>query len=85
VAKRATYDLKPFNQSRLFFMSEPRSPKRTAERTVIVLLLVLLPLFPPLLGLWANDEGYWFTPYIIWGYMIVAAYLLQRYVSHDAV
>lgn len=52
---------------------------------MIVLLLVLLPLFPPLLGLWANDEGYWFTPYIIWGYMIVAAYLLQRYVSNDAV
>jgi len=66
-------------------MREPTSLNRIAELTVIVLLLVLLPLLSPLLELWASEEGCWFSPYIIWGAMIVAAYLLQRYVNRDAV
>ena len=61
------------------------TPNRFAERTVIVLLLVLLPLLSPLLELWTGDTAHWLTPYIIWGAMIVAAYLLQRYVDKDAV
>ena len=60
-------------------------PNRIVERTVIVLLLVLLPLLPPLLDLWTGERAYWFSPYIIWGVMIIAAYLLQRYVNKNAV
>ncbi|MDH3354805.1 MAG: hypothetical protein OEL79_06280 [Chromatiales bacterium] len=66
-------------------MRESTQPNRFAERTVIVLLLVLLPLLSPLLELWTGERAYWFTPYIIWGAMIVVAYLLQRYVNKDAV
>ena len=51
------------------------------ERTVIVLLLVLLPLLSPLLQLWSGDRSYWFSPYLIWAAMILAAYLLQRFLS----
>ncbi|MCW8825055.1 MAG: hypothetical protein OQK78_01390 [Gammaproteobacteria bacterium] len=47
------------------------------ERTIIVLLLVLLPLLPPLIDLWSSSVSYWYSPYLIWGGMIVAAYLLQ--------
>jgi len=51
---------------------------RVKERTIIVLLLVLLPLLSPLMTLWSNSESYWFSPYLIWAVMIVAAFLLQR-------
>ena len=51
------------------------------ERAIIVLLLVLLPLFSPLLELWSGAGSYWFSPYLIWGAMIVATYLLQRHLS----
>ena len=51
------------------------------ERTLIVLLLVLLPLLSPLRALWSGASSYWFSPYLIWGGMILAAYLLQRYLS----
>lgn len=54
---------------------------RFKERTIIVLLLVLFPLLPPLIDLWSNSNSYWFSPYIVWGAMIVAAYLLQRYLQ----
>ncbi len=53
------------------------------ERTIIVLLLVLLPLLSPLLELWSGAESYWFSPYLIWAGIIVAAYLLQRYVNRE--
>ena len=66
-------------------MRESSSFNRFAERTVIVLLLVLLPLLSPLLDLWTGEGAYWFSPYIIWGAMIVAAYLLQRHMSKNAV
>ncbi len=49
------------------------------ERTIIVLLLVVLPVLPPLLDFWGNPGSYWFSPYLIWGAMIVAAWLLQRH------
>ena len=49
------------------------------ERAIIVLLLVLLPLLSPLLELWSGAGSYWFSPYLIWGAMIIAAYLLQRH------
>lgn len=51
---------------------------RVKERTIIVLLLVLLPLLSPLMALWSHSESYWFSPYLIWAVMIIAAFLLQR-------
>ena len=54
------------------------------ERAIIVLLLVLLPLLSPLLELWSGAGSYWFSPYLIWGAMIVATYLLQRHLSRSS-
>jgi hypothetical protein len=51
------------------------------ERVIIVLLLALLPLLPPLLELWSGVGSYWFSPYLVWSAMIIAAYLLQRHLS----
>lgn len=62
-------------------MSKRGLSSTTKERAIIVLLLVLLPLLPPLLALWSGAGSYWFNPYLIWGAMIIAAYLLQRHLS----
>lgn len=65
-------------------MREDELGGKVKERTTIVLLLVLLPLLSPLLELWSGDGSYWFSPYLIWVAMIIAAYLLQRHIARES-
>lgn len=64
-------------------MNKGEQTGRVKERTIIVLLLVLLPLLSPLMELWSNAGSYWFSPYLIWAVMIVAAFLLQRRLNKE--
>lgn len=57
---------------------------RVKERTIIVLLLVLLPLLSPLMELWSDSESYWFSPYLIWAAIIAASFLLQRHLAKES-
>lgn len=65
-------------------MSKGEPTGRVKERTIIVLLLVLLPLLSPIMELWSDSGSYWFSPYLIWAAMIVAAFLLQRHLAKES-
>lgn len=65
-------------------MSRRELTDKVKERSIIVLLLVLLPLLSPLMVLWTNAGSYWFSPYLIWIAMIFASFMLQRYLAKAA-
>ncbi len=57
-------------------MPAPR-PERI-DHALIALLLGLALFASPLLLLWARPAAGWFTPYLIWGGLLLAGYLLLR-------
>ena len=66
-------------------LSLPPSNLRPTEITVVALLLALLVLLPPLSRLWLSPASAWFVPYIVWGAIILLAFLLQRLLSKHAI
>ncbi len=48
------------------------------EKTLIVVLLVLLIFLSPINNFWAAIDAPWYSPYLAWAVSIFLAWLLQR-------
>lgn len=48
------------------------------NQRLVILLLLIAYIFSPTLFTWIiNPEGAWYRPYIIWGLVIVLAFIVQ--------
>ncbi|MCE2027063.1 hypothetical protein [Sessilibacter corallicola] len=48
------------------------------HRLLILLLLVLTSFSPALFSWVLSEQGTWYRPFIVWSFVILIAYLLQR-------
>jgi hypothetical protein len=53
------------------------------DRSLLLFLLALFLLVSPLKGLWAAPELPWYTPYLLWGGIILLALRVQRRNPHE--
>lgn len=57
---------------------------RPWQDAVVALLLMALLLFAsPLVNWWADTGKSWYFPFLLWGLIIAAAFLIQRLHRHD--
>lgn len=58
---------------------EPRVPDKTIERTLLLVLFMLVLFASPVMFAWAADDSPWYTPYALWaGVVAAAAYINHR-------
>lgn len=58
--------------------------ERLLDRVILLFLFALFLLLSPLKNWWASDQSPWFAPYLLWGFILFLAFLLQRRMrSHD--
>ncbi len=66
-------------------MPSHTSESRPTEITVIAVLISLLILLPPILEYWSEANNPWYIPYLVWFFIIVLTYFLQRLLRKHAV
>jgi uncharacterized membrane protein HdeD (DUF308 family) len=64
-------------------MHPPRDPSVYAERAILLFLLALFVLVSPLKAFWATAVLPWYTPYLIWGGIILLAFRLRGRHDHE--
>ncbi len=58
---------------------EPRVPDKTVERTLLLVLFMLVLFASPVMFAWATDDSPWYIPYTLWaGVVAAAAYINHR-------
>lgn len=58
---------------------ESRVPDKTIERTLLLVLFMLVLFVSPVIFAWASNNSPWYTPYILWaGVVAAAAYINHR-------
>ncbi|MBT3204505.1 MAG: hypothetical protein HOM14_13290 [Gammaproteobacteria bacterium] len=60
-------------------MPKQSKNSNSSERTLMVVLLVLVIFLSPMSNFWAAMDAPWFSPYLAWAVAIFLSWLLQRY------
>lgn len=56
-----------------------------SERTLMVVLIILVLLLSPVRDFWAALNAPWYSPYIVWAIIIFLAWLLQKYIHRHEI
>ncbi len=60
-------------------MTEPRrNPGKYLDGTIAVFLFALLCFLPPLVNFWGHTGQVWYFPYLIWGFVVVLIFAIQK-------
>ena len=62
-------------------MSRQQTNSNITERTLMVVLLVLVILLSPVSNIWAALDAPWYSPYLAWAVTILLSWLLQRHLK----
>ncbi|MCK4707600.1 MAG: UTP--glucose-1-phosphate uridylyltransferase [Gammaproteobacteria bacterium] len=62
-------------------MSRQQTNSNISERTLMVVLLVLVILLSPVSNIWAALDAPWYSPYLAWAVTILLSWLLQRHLK----
>jgi hypothetical protein len=62
-------------------MPRNREHEPLLDRVIILFLLALFLLLSPFTEWWAADDSPWYTPYLIWGILILLSWRLRRHLE----
>ena len=65
-------------------MLPPSNHPHKVERSLIVIVVVLILFLSPLTEFWADLGAPWYSPYLVWSLAIFISWLLQRYLRANA-
>jgi hypothetical protein len=53
------------------------------DRVIILFLFALFLLLSPIVEWWAADDSPWYTPYLLWGLLILLSWRLRRWLERN--
>lgn len=59
-------------------MPRNREQDQQLDRVIILFLLALFLLLSPFMGWWAADDSPWYSPYLLWAFLILLTWRLRR-------